>query len=290
MALLSDSISSDDSFNLFHPSSRDSSDTAPSTIIPSSDSPPLQALISKQDQLVEALDVSPSDANVSTDEAPNTFNQSDVPTLIKYIDEQCHSIFPDWSAPLCFKSNQHEIPDITRFANKKYKKSVLLNNTPFCKQYFCKTTYPPNDGLNGKVFAQLCKDICRSAIYSGFEVFKNGKYPAKYLKLLDCQRFSCCKCRTFVSQRSGRADPSAFRKTSYHQDKLNTRGSNGKKMPRRSNTKRTKLNEHKCRYYFLVHYDADGFLLFLGLVKPITSFTPSLDIPKFNYHQGCWTK
>ena len=167
----------------------------------------------------------------------------------------------------------------------------MSKKTPFPIQYFCKTKYPPNDGFNGEVFSQLCKDICGAAIYSGFEVFKNGKYPAKYLKLFDCQRFSCCKCRTFVSQRSGRDTPSVFRKTSYNQDKLNTRGSNFLKkchedaIPKELNSTNTSADISFCSVMILM-----VSLLFLGLVKPITIFTPSLDIQKFNCHQGCWAE
>ena len=278
MTFLSDPDESDDSCQFVLPPSRDNSDTVVLGGISTSDSPSLQGLISERDRLLEALESSSSDsektAKDTTDHAAEVLNKSEEPTLLKYIDDQCHSIFPDWSAPLLFPKSTDESSDITKFADKRFKKDVLLDKTFSHHHYFCQNTNPIYGGFVGDVFKKLCKDISRAAIYSGFEVFKNGRYPAKYLKLSDCQRFSCCKCKTFVSQRSDSKESSAFRKTSYHQDKLNSRGSNGKKMSRRCNTKRTKLSEHKCRYFFLLHYDDNGYFMVPGIDETNHQFCP----------------
>ena len=170
MAFLSHPDESDDSCQLVLHPSRYNSDTVVLDGISTSDSPSLQGLISERDRLLEALESSSSDsentAKDTTNPAAEVLNKSEVPTLLKYIDEQCHSIVPDWSAPLLFPKSTDESLDITKFADKRFKKVVLLDKTLSHHHYFCQNTYPPHGGFGGDVFKKLCKDICRAAIYS----------------------------------------------------------------------------------------------------------------------------
>lgn len=202
MTFLSIPDVSDDSCQFFMPSSRDNSDTVVLGGISTSNYPSLHGLISERDRLLEALESSSSDSeNTAKDKTyhdPEVLSNYEVPTLLKYIDEQCHSIFPDWSAPLLFPKGTDESSDINDICRQKIQKRCFDGQKEFLIITSDKTFILSTEGLVVIHLKKLCKDISRAAIYSGFEVFKNGRYPAKYLKLSDCQRFSCCKCRIFV--------------------------------------------------------------------------------------------
>ena len=93
--------------------------------------------------------------------------------------------------------------------------------------------YPTVDGFKGLGFQKLTKDIQRSSFYSGLNITKNVKYPVRRHGLLDCQRFSCCKCLQYRSgyQKGKKSNIllSNERNITYHQNRLNTRRKFGKK-------------------------------------------------------------
>ena len=91
--------------------------------------------------------------------------------------------------------------------------------------------YSKKDGFKGAGFDKLSKDIQRASFFSGFNIIKNGKYPATHHGLLDCQGFSCCQGLKYrVCHRNGKKSnnlPSIERKIKYHQNRLNNRGEEG---------------------------------------------------------------
>ena len=85
-------------------------------------------------------------------------------------------------------------------------------------------------------------------------------------QLFDCQKFAYSKYKKFQSNRkSGTLPISAERKRSYHNDKLNSRGKDGNKMCRRTTTKRPVQCCHRCKYFFLVHFDSYAFFIVPGI-------------------------
>ena len=190
-------------------------------------------------------------------------HQTDVKQLFSYIDQKCHSIFPPWSNSLLFPANDEEGYDITKYCQECYKAGGDLKHISV-KIYFCPKTYSTENGFEGEGFGQLTKDIQRASLASGFEVFKNGKYPAKKLGLR-CIKFSCCKSRKYISQAKEHTLVTQVRKSTFHQDRKNSRGPSGKKMARRCSTKKPVSIMHTCKYFFLLHFDIDkGFYVVPG--------------------------
>ena len=84
------------------------------------------------------------------------------------------------------------------YSMRSYRNRVILG--PTHKQYFfCQDKYPIANGFEGKGFKNLTKDLLRTAILYGLEIYKRGKYIVRYLNIKRAQRFSCFKCVKFNS-------------------------------------------------------------------------------------------
>ena len=97
------------------------------------------------------------------------------------------------TALIQFSNKSGLMCNITKYSMRSYKKRVILG--PTHKQYyFFQDKYPTVNGFEGQGFKNFTKDLIRTDILSGFEIFKRGKYPGRYLNIKKSQRFSCCKC------------------------------------------------------------------------------------------------
>ena len=199
---------------------------------------------------------------------------SDLHDIMSFLDKNCHSIYPEWSSPLLYPPDEPETAiNITRYASRKSTK--YLKNKADGKIYFSPNKFPLEGGFNGSGFDLLTKALQRAAVFSGFELVRYGKYPAKNHNLFDCQKFACSKYKKFQKNRKSKTLPCApERKSSYHNDKLNSRGKDGKKMCRRSTTKRPVHSCHRCKYFFLVHYDSYAFFVVPGIGNVTHSHHP----------------
>ena len=131
----------------------------------------------------------------------------------------CHSLYPPWSTPLLFPFNAPitKAQDLKKYSDKKYRK---LSEFEFGNRHryiqLLKSNYPTDGGFEGNGFLRLAKDIQRSAVMSGFELIKNGKYDAKKQGLTRCQKFSCCHCLPYRPNYKSHTQSSQIRKSSYH--------------------------------------------------------------------------
>ena len=61
--------------------------------------------------------------------------------------------------------------------------------------YFCRFTYPTQDGFAGPEFLQLGDDLILAAAQSGgFHLIRNGLRKLKAYNYSDCYKFSCSQC------------------------------------------------------------------------------------------------
>ena len=190
---------------------------------------------------------------------------SDIKDIVSFLDMNCHSIYPDWSTPFLFPHDQPEISiDVTQYVSKTNCQELFHQEEG--KIYFNPGTFPTEGGFDGTGFSLLTKALQRTAVFSGFELVRYGKHPAKNFNLMDCRKFVCSKYKKYQkTMKSSTLPGSSERKSSYHNDKLNSRGRDGKKMCRRTATKRPMKGCHKCKFFFVVHYDDFGFFVVPGI-------------------------
>ena len=67
-----------------------------------------------------------------------------------------------------------------------------------------------------------------------------------------------------------------YRKSSYHQNRKNGRGPDGKKMSRRTSTIKPSLIANTCKYSFFVHFDDNGFYVINGIGNTNHNSNPML--------------
>ena len=153
-----------------------------------------------------------------------------------------------------------EIRDVLEFATcteLKYKKKP-----PY---YFPIDKYPIDGGYNGEGYKKLCKDLqIAAAETGGFHISRNGSSRLKS-DLKGCKRF-CCKRRqmyrgdhkTRTSQHFKMITSQEYRKSM----KENHVGIN--KLARRSTTTLPVNSDHKCKFFFNLHFDEHGFHILNG--------------------------
>ena len=220
----------------------------------------------------DALDYSANEDDL-THQINITTPSTDVKHLFSYIDQKCHSLFPPWTNSLLFPAHDKHAYDITKYCQPCYKKGGDLQNVRGII-YFSPVVYPTKDGFKGLGFQKLTKDIQRASLASGFELFKNGKYPAKTLGI-KCIKFSCCKSRKYICQAKQHTLVTQVRKSTFHQDRQNSRGPDGKKMKRRCLTKKPVSIMHTCKYFFLMYYDSEKVFFCFAWIWKYDSFSPS---------------
>ena len=179
-------------------------------------------------------------------------------TVLKdYIDQQFTELNAKWSSsifmPALVDSVFMEKCDILQFVNDHtfygYDSPRLVR--------FSTEKYSLLDGFEGNGFKELCKDVMKASIKSGFKVSKNGNYEIKSLNIV-AKRFSCTRSFVYRGDKSSRSDLS-YRNLSYHNDRKNNRGKKGIHMSRRSKTSRSLTPSCRCRFFFLIHFDLYSF-------------------------------
>ena len=121
------------------------------------------------------------------------------------------------------------------------------------KTYFSSEKYPSNGGFVGQGFTDLKKALQLAATKCGYNITSNG--GGKSLRT-----FTCKHTRKYRNNIKSRQDLQ-YRKRSFHNDKRNTRGYEGRHLPRLSNTYRSSNLNDTCRYYFNVKYNESGFYI-----------------------------
>ena len=96
------------------------------------------------------------------------------------------------------------------------------------KTYFSSEKYPSNGGFIGQGFIDLKKALQLAATKCGYNITSNGGDKS-------LQTFTCKHTRKYRNNIQSRQDLQ-YRKRSFHNDKRNTRGYEGRHLPRLSNT------------------------------------------------------
>ena len=149
--------------------------------------------------------------------------------------------------------------NILSFLDEKYK---LF---PSCV-YFPQSKYPITDGFSGVGWKNLVKDLTRSALHDGYNIFCNG-YSGGKSSNYPCKQSRVFKCRHGVVYRGNVVDRKLidnYRKTIAINDRTNGRGPEGKKLPRRSSTYRSLNKQQCCPFTFKVSFDVNGFFIVNG--------------------------
>ena len=150
----------------------------------------------------------------------------------------------------CLDNNEYEKIDILQFVgNKSYLHSDRMI-------YFNNKTWP----VFNKVKPFECEDnyksliICiqESAYSTGMNITGNG---SNYLKIhgenILCKKFTCHRIHTYDGNIHERKKKQ-YRRTTYHNNRKNTRGPEGIKLPRQKNTFRPYTPDQCCKF-FLPH-------------------------------------
>jgi hypothetical protein len=139
--------------------------------------------------------------------------------------------------------------------------SPLFKNQKF---YFSPWEYPvhPDKAWDDPSLVKLQKDLTIAARATGTEIFKNGG-STKMDRVMRC----CCGIQH--KQRTSNAAPGGvaiankdYRKESLKYDRQNSRGPQGRSMPRRTVINRPA--QATCRMFFVLGKDDIGFFLVAG--------------------------
>ena len=168
-------------------------------------------------------------------------------------------LFASWNSTLTFPAFLNGIYsidcDILQFAgksNKQHKKSSSVVR-------FCYFKYPVLGGFEGEGFKLLAQDLSKAAIDNGFRIFSNGKYSLVRLKSHG-KRFSCSRVSPYRGDLQKRSKL-LFRNISLHYDRRNSRGPEGKTVPRRSKTQRAIGKDCLCSFFFWFIMTVNHFML-----------------------------
>ena len=115
----------------------------------------------------------------------------------------------------------------------------------------CPIKYNTQDGFDGNGFKELLKTLSDSSQKSGFSIIRKGYYKYRDIK------YARIVCSMFEYYR-GKLDKrksSEYRVYSFHNDRKNSRGKDGKKLARKSRTGRNLAYEGKCSCFFLIGLD-----------------------------------
>ena len=125
--------------------------------------------------------------------------------------------------------------------------------------YFCKIKYPCVDGFSGPGWSFLLKELQRHSLCQGFSIASNGHGRSKKVRFIKCVHGFM-----YHNEVMKRTNVSNYRDYSATNDRKNTRGLEGKKMPRRSSTKRSLTKKNCCPFCFQITYDNIGFYVVNG--------------------------
>jgi len=90
------------------------------------------------------------------------------------------------------------------------------------------------------------KEICIKAISGGYTLVKNGRKKRKHVGL--CQEFVCN--RPLLYKKSKFCKKDEYRITTFNNNRKNSRGKEGKSMPRQVTTLRPMPRDRRCKFGF----------------------------------------
>ena len=146
--------------------------------------------------------------------------------------------------------------------------------------YFDPLKFSVQDGFNGKGWKALLQHLERESFSAGFSICCNGYGSGsknKYRKLV---------CKHNILYRNSMVDRKSktnYRVTRKSNDRLNSRGSAGRSMERRSRTCRPTKAADRCPFSFHIAYDLNGFYIKNGVGCSSHYGHPKAFENKYNY-------
>ena len=202
-------------------------------------------------------------------------------SISEYIDNSIDLTNKTWRGRLTFlvhkrlpqNSTSSFLPDNVNKDIIKYVGSQDHNQSTF---HFPQDKYSSVDGFNGTGFSNLVKDLQRASLHSGgFHLNRNGKKPLSG-NPNGCFRLKCRRCQLYRGKVTQRSNLSFKQVTFSNQRKNNRQKQKGLSLPRRTKTKLPLHHQNRCRFFFVLSYDENGFYVVNGKGNPIHSYHSKL--------------
>jgi hypothetical protein len=184
--------------------------------------------------------------------------QSRTQKLQEAVEEASKNMHQSWKSELKMDLYIHSVlkkdVDLTQFCGGSKPQQV------FDRVYFDVMKFSVKGEFNGEGFKMLSKELCTKAISAGFRLVRNGRKKRKNVGL--CQEFVCNKSLIYKKWKHAQLDN--FRRTSFNNDRKNSRGKDGKTMSRQVTTQRPVSRDCRCKFCFYVGVDSRGFFVVPG--------------------------
>ena len=184
--------------------------------------------------------------------------QSRTQKLQEAVEEASKNMHKSWKSELKMDLYIHSVlkedVDLMQFCGGSKPQQV------FDRVYFDVMKFSVKGEFNGEGFKMLSKELCTKAISAGFRLVRNGRKKRKNVGL--CQEFVCNKSLIYKKWKHAQLDN--FRRTSFNNDRKNSRGKDGKTMSRQVTTQRPVSRECRCKFCFYVGVDSRGFFVVPG--------------------------
>ena len=217
----------------------------------------------------------------------NNTDSKNTENLRCYLEKEC---FPEteWSNDLIFKASTDKITyqdmDITKYVGEnKYKDKVgsgshriYFNPKDYSVQQELDTmiNLPDDTTLKERVqskfkseaYMRLCRDLREASGKCGFHIVQNGnqKSDLKRTGLKIRNRICCLRYCVYKGNKKDITGNYEFRRYTLHNDRKNQR-SQGRKKCRRSYSSKSISKDCRCKYFFYIDFDKDGFYVEPGL-------------------------
>ncbi len=146
------------------------------------------------------------------------------------------------------------------------------NLLDFCKEkykglkiYFNPDIYPSPSASETKAgMDKLRVDLERVAHSHGYNIVSNGR-KSICSKVFLCQSYRAYKSSALTSSSNIEEEAPYYRSTSLHNDKKNSRGSDGRSLSRRTKSVRPLSSVNSCRFRFTLNWDPFGIFFCCGI-------------------------
>ena len=165
-----------------------------------------------------------------------------------------------WKCVIPMDPSDYSIDDLANLDALEFagKGSPLGHNPP---KFFCPVKFPTSGGFKGIGFRNLVKTFIQKAKENGVNIIQKGFYKYRGTEM---SQITCSRSESYRGNTSERAE-STYRNFSFHNDKKNSRGRQGKRESRRTRTSHALVNQNRCEFRILINIDTNnGFFVVPG--------------------------
>ena len=162
-----------------------------------------------------------------------SLNKNQLTTARRLVDQLYEQNNTEWYSTIIMETEDFSDPnslnnDFLEYAGKHNPSHAKLS------KYMCPIKYNTEDGFDGNGFKKLLKTLSDSSQKSGFSIIRKGYYKYRDIKYA---RIVCSMYEYYRGKLDNRKS-SEYRVYSFHNDRKNSRGKDGKKLARKSRTGR----------------------------------------------------